>query len=105
MLVAVAATLLRQDIVTFEWILVGGLLGAAIGAIAGGGRGAGRGAWSGTAIGAGLGVAQSLIARKGSDVVIPSGTSIELKLDSPLQLAGSPSTALTAPIAYNGYGQ
>ena len=34
MLVAVAATLLRQDIVTFEWILVGGLLGAAIGAIA-----------------------------------------------------------------------
>lgn len=83
----------------------GAALGTAIGAIAGGGRGAGRGAWSGTAIGAGLGVAQSLIARKGSDVVIPSGTAIELKLDSPLQLAGSPSTALTAPIAYNGYGQ
>lgn len=83
----------------------GAALGTAIGAIAGGGRGAGRGAWSGTAIGAGLGVAQSLIARKGSDVVIPSGTAIELKLDSPLQLTGSPSTALTAPIAYNGYGQ
>lgn len=83
----------------------GAALGTAIGAIAGGGRGAGRGAWSGTAIGAGLGVAQSLIARKGSDVVIPSGTAIELKLDSPLQLAGSPSTALTAPIAYNGYSQ
>ena len=83
----------------------GAALGTAIGAIAGGGRGAGRGAWSGTAIGAGLGVAQSLIARKGNDVVIPSGTAIELKLDSPLQLAGSPSTALTAPIAYNGYGQ
>lgn len=83
----------------------GAALGTAIGAIAGGGRGAGRGAWSGTAIGAGLGVAQSLIARKGSDVVIPSGTAIELKLDSPLQLVGSPSTALTAPIAYNGYGQ
>lgn len=34
MLLAVAATLLRADILTFEWILIGGLIGAAIGAVA-----------------------------------------------------------------------
>lgn len=83
----------------------GAALGTAIGAIAGGGRGAGHGAWSGTAIGAGLGVAQSLIARKGKDVIIQSGTPIQLKLSAPLQLAGSPSTSISAPIAYNGYSQ
>lgn len=82
----------------------GAALGTAVGAIAGGGRGAGHGAWSGTAIGAGLGLAHSLLA-KGKNVVIPSGTAIQLQLDSPLQLAGSPSTALKAPIAYNGVSQ
>lgn len=82
----------------------GAALGTAIGAIAGGGRGAGHGAWSGTAIGAGVGLAHSLLS-KGKNVVIQSGTPIQLKLDSPLQLAGSPSTALNAPIAYNGVNQ
>ena len=83
----------------------GAALGTAIGAIAGGGRGAGHGAWSGTAIGAGLGVAQSLLARKGKDVVVQSGTPIQLKLNAPLQLTGSPSTSISAPIAYNGFSQ
>lgn len=82
----------------------GAALGTAVGAIAGGGRGAGRGAWSGTAIGAGVGIAQSLLS-KGKNVVIASGTPIQLKLDAPIQLAGSPSTQLNAPLAYNGFSQ
>ncbi len=66
----------------------GAALGTAVGAIAGGGRGAGRGAWSGTAIGGGLGVAQSVLLRKGKDVVIPSGTQLQLQLDAPVSIAG-----------------
>jgi len=66
----------------------GALLGTAIGAIAGrGGRGAGRGAIAGTAIGAGLGVAQSLLLRKGSDVQVVSGQTLDLQLDAPASLA------------------
>jgi hypothetical protein len=79
----------------------GAALGTAVGAIAGAGthqpwymgghsmaaRGAGRGAWSGAAIGGGLGVADSLLLRKGKNVTIPSGQSMQLQLDSPMQLS------------------
>jgi hypothetical protein len=66
----------------------GAALGTAVGAIAGGGGGAGAGAWSGAAIGGGLGVADSLLLRKGKDVTIPSGTNLQLQLDSPVSVAG-----------------
>jgi hypothetical protein len=65
----------------------GALLGTAIGAIAGSGRGAGKGAIAGTAIGAGLGVAQSLLMRKGADVQVASGQTLQLQLDAPASLA------------------
>ena len=68
----------------------GALLGTAIGAIAGhGGRGAGRGALAGTAIGGALGVAESLLYRKGSDVKVQSGQTLNLQLDAPASLAVS----------------
>ncbi len=66
----------------------GAALGTAVGAIAGGGHGAGMGAWSGAAIGGGLGAADSLILRKGKDVTIPSGTNMQLQLDSPVAISG-----------------
>ncbi len=65
----------------------GAALGTAVGAIAGGGRGAGRGAWSGTAIGAGVGVLDSLVLRKGKDVVIPSGQNVSIQLDAPVSIS------------------
>ncbi|MBY0357780.1 MAG: hypothetical protein K2W82_07245 [Candidatus Obscuribacterales bacterium] len=65
----------------------GAALGTAVGAIAGGGRGAGRGAWSGTAIGAGVGVVDSLVLRKGKDVVIPSGQTVQVQLDAPVSIS------------------
>ncbi len=49
-------------------------------------RGAGRGAWSGAAIGGGVGLADSLLLRKGHNVVIQSGTQIQLLLDAPIQI-------------------
>jgi len=68
----------------------GAALGTAIGAIAAhSGRGVGRGAWSGTAIGGGLGVAQSVLLRKGRDVQIPSGTSLQVQLDAPATISGA----------------
>jgi hypothetical protein len=67
----------------------GAALGTAVGAIAGGGYGAGRGAWSGTAIGGGLGVADSLLLRKGAEVKIPSGTSLQIALDAPVSVSGA----------------
>ncbi len=67
----------------------GAALGTAVGAIAGGGRGVGKGAWSGTAIGGTVGVAQSLLLRKGKDVLIPAGTSMQLQLDAPVTIAGA----------------
>lgn len=70
----------------------GAALGTAVGAIAGGGGGAGRGAWSGTAIGAGVGVVDSLVLRKGKDVVIASGQQIQVQLDAPVSISlGGPS--------------
>lgn len=67
---------------------LGAGLGTAIGAIAArSGRGVGRGAWSGAAIGGGAGVAQSLLLRKGRDVVIGSGTTMQLQLDAPLNIS------------------
>lgn len=69
----------------------GAALGTAIGAIAGShgtrGQALGRGAWSGAAIGGGLGVAQSLILRKGKNVVISSGQQMQLQLDAPVTLS------------------
>ncbi len=66
----------------------GAALGVAVGAIAGrSGAGAGRGAWSGAAIGGGVGAA-SMLLRKGRDVIIPSGTQMQLQLDAPATIAG-----------------
>jgi hypothetical protein len=66
---------------------LGAALGTGLGAIAGGGRGVGRGAWGGAAIGGGVGVADMLL-RKGRDVIIPSGTHMNLTLDAPATIAG-----------------
>jgi hypothetical protein len=67
----------------------GAALGTGVGAIAGGGYGAGMGAWSGAAIGGGLGVADSLLLRKGKDVTIRSGTTMQVQLDAPVSVAGA----------------
>ena len=81
----------------------GAALGTAVGAIAGGGYGAGMGAWSGAAIGGGLGAADSLLLRKGKDVTIPSGTSIQLQLDSPVTISGA--LPVSGPNPSGGGGQ
>lgn len=65
---------------------LGAGLGTAVGAIAGGGHGAGMGAWSGAAIGGGIGLADMLL-RKGKDVIIPSGTAMQIQLDQPVTIA------------------
>lgn len=65
---------------------LGAGLGTAVGAIAGGGHGAGMGAWSGAAIGGGIGAADMLL-RKGKDVIIPSGTLMQIQLDQPVTIA------------------
>ena len=66
----------------------GAALGVAVGAIAGrSGTATGRGAWSGAAIGGGVGAA-SMLLRKGRDVIIPSGTQMQLQLDAPATIAG-----------------
>jgi hypothetical protein len=75
---------------------LGAALGTGVGAIAGGGRGAGRGAWSGTAIGAGVGVLDSLVLRKGKDVVIASGQQVAIQLDAPV------SVSVGGPTPYTG---
>ncbi len=66
---------------------LGAGLGTAVGAIGGGGHGAGMGAWSGAAIGGGIGGLDMLL-RKGKDVLIPSGTAMQLQLDAPAQIPG-----------------
>lgn len=82
---------------------LGAGLGTAVGAIAGGGHGAGMGAWSGAAIGGGMGVADMLL-RKGRDVIIPTGTLMNVQLDQPVDLGGSggPPQGYPPP---QGYGQ
>ena len=64
---------------------LGAALGTGVGAIAGGGHGAGMGAWSGAAIGGGLGVGDMLL-RKGRDVTIQSGTTMDIQLDQPVSI-------------------
>ncbi len=66
---------------------LGAGLGTAVGAIGGGGYGAGMGAWSGAAIGGGIGGLDMLL-RKGKDVLIPSGTAMQLQLDAPALIPG-----------------
>lgn len=70
----------------------GAALGTAIGAIAGRGRGLGRGAWSGAAIGGGLGVAQSVLLRKGKNVLMSSGQQMQLQLDAPMSVVSNVQT-------------
>ena len=77
---------------------LGAALGTGLGAIAGGGRGVGRGAWGGAAIGGGIGAADMLL-RKGRDVIIPSGTEVEIQLD---QQAVLPSFAQNQNGSYGG---
>ncbi|HEY9789616.1 MAG TPA: hypothetical protein V6D22_04400 [Candidatus Obscuribacterales bacterium] len=67
----------------------GALLGTTLGAIAGGGHGAGRGAIAGTVIGGVAGVAESLLYRKGGDVSVSSGQTVNLQLDAPASLSVS----------------
>lgn len=64
---------------------LGAALGTGLGAIAGGSHGVGRGAWGGAAIGGGLGAADMLL-RKGRDVIVPSGTEVQIQLDQPVAL-------------------
>ncbi len=70
----------------------GALAGMTIGAIASRGHRTGTGAWSGAAIGAGLGVAESLLLRKGKDVVLQSGEELKLQLDQPATLSLRPTS-------------
>jgi hypothetical protein len=79
----------------------GAALGTALGAIAGGGRGVGRGAWGGAAIGGGVGAA-SMLMRKGRDVIIPSGTQMNLQLDAPATIAGGGGPGQIAQPPYGG---
>ncbi len=60
---------------------VGALAGTIFGPLSGGK--AGKGAAMGTAVGAGLGLGKTLI-KKGKDIIIPSGTRLNLQLDQPL---------------------
>lgn len=71
---------------------LGAALGTAVGGIAGGGYGCGRGAWSGAAIGGGIGALDSLVLRRGRDVIIHGGTPMQLQLDDAVSIPGSPST-------------
>lgn len=81
---------------------MGAGLGTAVGAIAGGGYGAGRGAWSGAAIGGGLGAADMLL-RKGRDVIIPSGTSMQIQLDDQVTISGVSNFNQVQPVTSGPY--
>lgn len=81
---------------------MGAGLGTAVGAIAGGGYGAGRGAWSGAAIGGGLGAADMLL-RKGRDVIIPSGTSMQIQLDDQVTISGVNNFNQAQPVTAGRY--
>lgn len=62
----------------------GAALGTAMGAITGGGIG--TGAWAGTAIGGGIGALDSIFLRRGKNVLIQSGTPMQIQLDAPVQV-------------------
>ncbi len=64
-------------------VAAGGALGAIIGGIAGGGKGAGIGAAVGSAVGLG-----GVLATRGggTELDLPNGTSMEVRLDRPLEL-------------------
>lgn len=81
---------------------MGAGLGTAVGAIAGDGYGAGRGAWSGAAIGGGLGAADMLL-RKGRDVIIPSGTSMQIQLDDQVTISGVNNFNQVQPVTPGSY--
>lgn len=70
------------------WVVsAGALLGAAVGAIAArSGRGMRRGAGSGAAIGGGVRVAHELVIRRGNDVLVHSGTRIQLQMEAPVHM-------------------
>ena len=84
---------------------LGAALGTGLGAIAGGSRGVGRGAWGGAAIGGGLGAADMLL-RKGRDVIVPSGTEVQIQLDEPVALPSFAAGGYNNGGGYNagGYG-
>lgn len=72
----------------------GAALGTGLGAITGGlsgsrsvGMSTGMGAAFGAAMGGGVGMG-SMLLRKGRDVVIPSGTNMQLQLDAPVTIGG-----------------
>ena len=67
---------------------LGAGLGCAVGGISGGGSGVGSGAWSGMAMGAGMGALDSLVLRRGRDVIIHAGTPMQLQIDQPLEIPG-----------------
>ncbi|MBY0551333.1 MAG: S-layer homology domain-containing protein [Candidatus Obscuribacterales bacterium] len=94
----------------------GAALGTALGAIVGGttrgnvGKSTGMGAVFGTALGAGVGGVGAIV-RKGSDVKIPAGTSLPVKLDENMQVtlgsSGPPTGFGQQPGGYQqpqGYG-
>lgn len=62
----------------------GAALGTAMGAIVGGRIG--TGAWAGTAIGGGLGALDDVFLRRGKNVLIHSGTPMQIQLDAPVQV-------------------
>ncbi|HVZ16400.1 MAG TPA: hypothetical protein VG897_04735 [Terriglobales bacterium] len=66
---------------TGEYVGGGAVLGTLIGAIAGGGKGAAIGAVTGAAAGAG-----AQVLTKGSAVKVPAETTLNFRLDQPLQL-------------------
>ena len=84
---------------------LGAALGTGLGAIAGGSHGVGRGAWGGAAIGGGLGAADMLL-RKGRDVIVPSGTEVQIQLDEPVALPSFAAGGYNNGGGYNagGYG-
>lgn len=67
---------------------MGAVLGMGIGAISDGGRGLGSGCWSGMAMGAGVGALESLVWRRGRDVLVHAGTHMQLQLEDPVEIPG-----------------
>jgi hypothetical protein len=70
-----------------------GLTGAGIGALAGGARGAGIGAGVGAAVGL-----ATVFATRGKDIEVRRGSTMEISLDRPLNLAEPETTNASRPI-------